>query len=92
MMHRPANLPLRFSTVRTMALTTLFASAVLVGCGEEPVVVAPVVKAAPVKAPEPEPVKIATIKELMAKYDIDRWLETGRTDHFVVPEIYKVQS
>ena len=55
-----------------MALTTLFASAVLVGCGEEPVVVAPVVKAAPVKAPEPEPVKVATIKELMAKYDIDQ--------------------
>lgn len=72
MTHRPANLPLRFSTVRTMALTTLFASAVLVGCGEEPVVVAPVVKAAPVKAPEPEPVKVATIKELMAKYDIDQ--------------------
>ena len=31
-------------------------------------------------------------EDYMAKYDIDLWLETGRTDHFVVPEIYKVQS
>lgn len=38
------------------------------------------------------PGEIRVDEDYMAKYDIDRWLETGRTDHFVVPEIYKVQS
>ena len=38
------------------------------------------------------PGEIRADEDYMAKYDIDRWLETGRTDHFVVPEIYKVQQ
>jgi len=38
------------------------------------------------------PGEIRADEDYMAKGDIDRWLEIGRTDHFMVPEIYKVQS
>ena len=38
------------------------------------------------------PGEIRADEDYMASGDIDLWLETGRTDHFVVPEIYKVQS
>jgi hypothetical protein len=38
------------------------------------------------------PGEIRADEDYMAKYDIDRWLEIGHTDHFMVPEIYKVQS
>ena len=38
------------------------------------------------------PGEIRAAEDYMAKNAIDRWLECGRTDRFVVPEIYSVQS
>jgi hypothetical protein len=37
------------------------------------------------------PGEIRADEDHMAKYDIDRWLETGDTHHFTVPAIVTVQ-
>ena len=37
------------------------------------------------------PGEIRADEDYMARYDIDRWLETGDTHHFVVPAIVTVQ-